>query len=227
MKQLPKIQDNITHLLGRGATPLRDSAYDRIKDLVIRGILKPGDYINEAALAESLNIGRTPINHAMHRLMLENFVVIMPRKGAYVRPLSLDDAKLIVDARLVNECHIARLAAKRADDAILKQMAACLKQARALLGTGDTHGFVHHDKAFHSLICEAAGNPVLSNFVQRLHDLSLRYWYVTLASPSHERMVQKEHEAILAAIGKRKSEDADNAMKNHILSFYRKLAASL
>ena len=88
-----------------GAAPsLRDQAYEAIKHQIITCAFKPGQAINEAQVALLLGLGRTPVHQALDRLMVEELVDILPRKGVVVRPLSLSEVLQITDARLVNEC---------------------------------------------------------------------------------------------------------------------------
>lgn len=68
-----------------------ERAYRRLKDDIVSLRLKPGDALNEAGLCAELGLGRTPVNQALHRLMHEGLVRILPRKGVLVQPLSMDE----------------------------------------------------------------------------------------------------------------------------------------
>ena len=81
---------------------------------------RPGKVLSEAAISVELGIGRTPVHQAIHRLMMDGLVSIMPRKGVMVRSVSVDEAMDIIGVRLVTECYCARLVADRADDAELQ-----------------------------------------------------------------------------------------------------------
>src|SRR5690606_8086580 len=105
---------------------LRARAYGEIKRRIITLQYRPGEYLNEAMISDQLGIGRTPVHQALDRLMLEDMVEVIPRKGVIVRPVSLDEVLQLVEVRLVNETHCAALAAQRATEAEIEHMAAIL-----------------------------------------------------------------------------------------------------
>src|SRR5258708_3120022 len=117
-KPLGRSRDMTTRRTSKGGKPksLNEQAYLDIKRLILRLKLKPGDYINEAQLCETLSIGRTPVNRAMHRLSFEGLVQIIPRKGIVVQPLSLDEVADLIDVRRLNEPYCARCAAEHIDE---------------------------------------------------------------------------------------------------------------
>ena len=203
---------------------LRDQGYDTLKQWIVTSRLKPGEYINEADVAAELGIGRTPINQAMHRLSLENLVVIMPRKGIFVKPLSYDELNQIVDCRMVNECHAAELAAFHRSKDDLELMRDILERAADCLKLKDIEGFLAADKALHNALSAASGNDVLAGLLSGLHDRAQRYWFISLKSAEHMRRVQTEHEAIFKAIKTGNAEKAKQAMKAHIASLESNLA---
>src|SRR5215813_7373723 len=108
---------------------LRDQAYEAIKDRIITCKFKPGECINEASVSELLGFGRTPVHQALDRLMLEEMVQVIPRKGVIVKPVILHDVLQMVDVRMINETHCARLAAVRADDGHIDNMAEIVGEA--------------------------------------------------------------------------------------------------
>src|ERR1044071_5537673 len=78
--------------------------------------------INEASVSALLGLGRTPVHQAIDRLMLEEMVEVIPRKGVIVKPVILQDVLQMVDVRMINESQCARLAAERADDNHIAEM---------------------------------------------------------------------------------------------------------
>src|SRR5690606_1220281 len=87
----------------RRTESLLEKAYNEIKHRIITCRYRPGQVLSEAAIAAELKIGRTPIHHAIHRLMMDDLVSILPRKGVMVRPVSMDEAMEIISVRLVTE----------------------------------------------------------------------------------------------------------------------------
>src|SRR5262249_18572371 len=94
---------------------LRDVAYEAIKRRIMTCSFQPGESINEIQVASLIGVGRTPVHQALDRLMFEDMVEVIPRKGVIVKPVSLHDVMQMVEVRLINETYCARLAAQRAD----------------------------------------------------------------------------------------------------------------
>jgi DNA-binding GntR family transcriptional regulator len=74
-----------------GYKPLRDIVLDAIREAIVNGQLNPGERLMEQQLAEDLGVSRTPIREAIRKLELEGFVLMLPRKGAYVADISIRD----------------------------------------------------------------------------------------------------------------------------------------
>ena len=78
---------------------IKESATEYIRNKIITGEFIAGDSINETALASSLSISRPPIREALRTLENEHLVVSIPRKGTYVRELSLADLRDLYQVR--------------------------------------------------------------------------------------------------------------------------------
>ena len=114
-----------------------DAAYEAIKYRIITCNFRPGECINEAGISALLGFGRTPVHEAIDRLMLEDFVEVIPRKGVIVKPVNRQDVMQMVDVRLINETACARLAVTRADDHHIDRLIECHPKAgHPLIGEG-------------------------------------------------------------------------------------------
>src|SRR5215831_6174202 len=112
------------------AASLRDAAYDAIKHRIITCAFRPGEYVNELQLSSALKIGRTPVHQALDRLMIEGMVEVIPRKGVIVKPVSLNEVLQIIEVRLINECYCASLAAERANNSDIADLADVLRRTK-------------------------------------------------------------------------------------------------
>ena len=182
---------------------------------------RPGEVLSEAAISVELGIGRTPVHQAIHRLMMDGLVSIMPRKGVMVRPISVDEAMEIIGVRLVTECYCARLVADRADDAELRRLTSILEASEKVTKTRDVEQLMLLDREFHDTLARAARNTVLADVLRNLHERSLRFWFISLRDPEHHRNVLAQHRAIVEALQSRRADAAETAMREHILAFQR------
>jgi GntR family transcriptional regulator, rspAB operon transcriptional repressor len=206
---------------------LRDAAYEAIKHRIITCKFKPGECINEASVSALLGLGRTPVHQAIDRLMLEEMVEVIPRKGVIVKPVILQDVMQMIDVRLINEVYCARIAATRADDTHIESLVGIMDRARNAIAARDVHALMTLDREFHLVLASATKNLELAEVVRKLNERSLRFWFISFTTPDHHRSFQEQHEAVFHAIRNRDADAAESAMRAHIEAFRRSVARHL
>lgn len=135
----------------------RDTAYTRIRELIVSGALPPGAPVSERGLSENLGIGRTPVREAVKALAREGLLEIVPMRGTFVRQLSVDDLREIHETRLALEGMAAYLAAERGVTDELRRCAAEL-EALAHAEPLDVDVAQRVGWAFHEAMFRATGN---------------------------------------------------------------------
>jgi DNA-binding GntR family transcriptional regulator len=155
------------------ATPsAADRAYTKVKRDILGGALPGGSFVTEGGLAEVCGVSRTPVREALLRLEGEGLVRLYPKKGALVVPPSLDDAREVLEARIVIEEWAARAVWPRRTE-LVPALEAELEQMRDTLATQDVARLVEHDRRFHEILVTAAGNAILTRTYQGLRDRQL------------------------------------------------------
>ncbi|GAB3629350.1 GntR family transcriptional regulator [Pandoraea terrae] len=198
---------------------LAERAYEQIKHDIITLRLRPGEYLNEAQLMQSTGFGRTPVHQALQRLALEGLLVILPRKGAMVAPVSLNDALEIIDVRMVNEAYCVELAARAATPEDLAAIEAVLTRSRDAVAAHDVAAMMAIDRDFHLAVSRASRNQTLADLLRGLHERSLRFWFLALSAPSHLEDVHEEHLELFEALKARDVAAARAAIQRHIEEF--------
>lgn len=212
--------------LGKGradALSQNERAYARLKDALTTLAYKPGDYLNVASLMDELALGRTPINHALHRLSNEGLVQIIPRKGVMVSPLSIDEALELIDVRMANESLCARLAAARITKTELQQLKSVARDIDEAVERRNMAQVMNSDRLFHEHIALAARNQILTEILKVLHARSQRFWAISLSADGHLEEVRTEHRNIINALANADPDAAATAVEGHVLSFKRSL----
>lgn len=209
------------------ALSLRDTAYQEIKHRIITLAYRPGEYLNEARISESLDIGRTPVHQALDRLMIEGMLEVIPRKGVIVRPVSLEEVSDLLEARLITEPRCAALAAERATEEDIGSLSTTIQDADVKAEEGNIEAVMMLDRDFHAGIAAAAKNIVLADIIMSLQERILRLWFISLSDGKHAQRVQGEHRDVLDGIIRREPEQAAAAMKAHIESFRQNISRSI
>jgi len=202
---------------------LAHQAYEMIKSRILSLELRPGQFLNEAALCEMTGIGRMPVHQATHRLQSEGLIEVIPRKGLVVRMDSLHDVLALLEARLAMEPNVAALAAERISKEQCAELERLLKRSRGLVDQSQRQAYGLIDRAFHGIVLEAAGNKILADAVRPLQQRSELFWQLRIMPEEALAVTQREHEAVLSAILKHDAEAARSAMHAHLLSLHNRI----
>ncbi len=71
---------------------LTEDVADRLRDMVIKGRLKPGEHLVERKLCAELSVSRTPMREALKLLRQDGLVEIYRNRGARVVPYTAESA---------------------------------------------------------------------------------------------------------------------------------------
>ncbi len=205
---------------------LSDRAYQLIRHKIITLELSPLSAIDEQALMEDLQLGRTPIREALQRLAAEDLVFFAPRRGMFVADVSLTDLQKIFELRMILEGFCARLAAQRVTGDQLAEMRSLIQEL-ARLPDGDTKELMAIDEQFHELLYQAADNEFLAQTLRRLHALSFRIWHLVLDRLGSVRNAMEQHIEIVQALQVRDEAQAEALLQQHVLEFQQEIKAAL
>ena len=91
-----------------------EMAYDSIKDGITSGVISPGEWLREYAVASSLGLSRTPVREALRALAAEGIVELEHNRGARVIAWTSEDIDEVYRLRALLEGFGATLAARHA-----------------------------------------------------------------------------------------------------------------
>ncbi|EHQ87299.1 transcriptional regulator [Desulfosporosinus youngiae DSM 17734] len=200
-----------------GYKPLREIVFESMREAILSGVLEPGERLMEIQLAEEMGVSRTPVREAIRKLELENFVVMIPRKGAYVAGVSSKDVADVFEIRSALEGLAAGLAAERITEDELEQMERVLFY-RANEGEMDLEQIVKTDTDFHALVYSASRNERLIQILANLREQIQRFRATSLAVPGRNKLALEEHRMIVEALRRHDSEEAQALAMAHIVT---------
>ncbi|MEO0977517.1 MAG: GntR family transcriptional regulator [Pseudomonadota bacterium] len=196
-----------------------DSAYDRLKDEILRGILPPGYQAPEPDIANRLGMSRTPVREALIRLEAERLVDLIPRRGARVVAISQKDFREIFEILAVLE-GLAAGAAARLDTSNdpLQDILRVMEDAEAALLAKDISAWAQLDDTFHRLVAGLSGNGRLHGEICGLLDQVFRANAVLLRLNNAPAARDATHRKIVDAIAAGEGERASELARAHRLS---------
>lgn len=198
--------------------PLRELVFEALREAIITGRLRPGERLMEVQVAEALGVSRTPVREAIRMLELEGFVLMMPRKGAYVADISIKDIASVFEIRRALEGLAAELAAERATEQHMERLERILVELAECVENSDVQHFVELDTEFHATVYEASRNDRLAPIVSLLREQIQRFRTRTLSNPGRMRVALEEHRGLVEALGDRDVDRARQLASDHIES---------
>jgi DNA-binding GntR family transcriptional regulator len=214
--------DKATGDMKLARSSLRDQAVGLLRDLVISGKIPAGARINEAELADTMGISRGPLREAIQRVGAEGLIEFRGNRGAFVKEISLEDARLIFEVRVALESAAARRVAQiGSTDAItdlerqVAQLDDCLQSGAERAGAAPDR-MLELNNDFHLKILELSQNPYLQRYGSDLHTQLRVARLHSEYSPALAKRAQAEHRKILRAMIKRDEDGAAAAMTDHL-----------
>jgi len=194
---------------------LRENAYGAILAAILDGRIPPGQSLREERLATELNVSRTPIREALHKLAEEGFVAYEPHRGARLLAPTPAMAREVFQIREGLEAIAAREAAAHISGETLATLRERFTRLQPLIRSGD---LTDVGDSIHDAMFAACGNSRLLQLIGVLRGQIRWLQSVAINIPARPALAFHEHAAILAALDARDAAAAEAATRLHIRS---------
>lgn len=201
-------------------------AYRQLEEAIVTLKLKPGEALTEAALAQRLGLGRTPIREALQRLSLEGLLTIRPRLGVIVAEMNPADFIKVLDARHALERLVAGSAARLASQEERRTLERIAEDMRNAASVPDVEEYLRLDKAFDDVVALAACNPFAAKALGPLQTQSRRFWYRHFGRADLNPAAWS-HLEVMQAIANGDEQEAMEQVENLMLYLRRQATALL
>jgi DNA-binding GntR family transcriptional regulator len=202
---------------------------DDMLALILKGVLKPGQRINEPDVASRLQVSRVPVREALRELESSGLVVSRKHSGVFVRELDAAEIRDLYQLRALldgfsGRCAAGLPAAKREPLlALLDDAVQAMRQAASDL---DVQRYYAENLRFHWAIVESVGNRQLSDsyrgIVQKLHLSRLK----NLAQDIGMQASVAEHVELVQALRNADAARCEALMAHHVGDAYERLLAT-
>jgi DNA-binding GntR family transcriptional regulator len=208
----------------RGAS-LHDGVAARLRAMVFEHQLRPGDWVDEKALALQWQISRTPLREALKVLAAEGLLELVPHRGCRVVELSPDDADALFPVMALLEGRCAFEAAKKAGDDDLRQLRRLHDDLERHAAAHDIDGYYRANHAFHAEVQRLAHNRWLDRSTGDLRKFMRLMRGRQLALPGRVEASINEHRVLIDAFEQRDAARAERAMHDHLMAQLQALKA--
>ena len=170
--------------------PLKDLVYLELKHKILTGEIVSQTRLMEIDLSEKMNVSRTPIREAIKRLADDGLVKV--------------------------EGFAAKLAAERINEEEKLELERIAKAYDEALSSGNKETIIELDEEFHNFIVACSGNETLSELVNYVQELSLRFRYLYYNDFSLYESTAEQHNRIMEAINNGRAEEARREADAHV-----------
>jgi DNA-binding GntR family transcriptional regulator len=209
------------------AKPLREQIYPVVRMLILTGAIKPGEVIDEKAIAAQLNVSRTPVHEAVKKLSDEHLVDVIAQSATRAARI---DRKEIMESFLIRRAlemeSAAQAAAHMTQEHADRLSDILLLHARAI----ERRNFVEaieRDDEFHRTITEISDLPRLWSAIEVSKAQLDRCRHMMLPRAGEAEATLEQHREIIRALNSRDPDKARAAMRAHLDSAYRSTEAVL
>jgi len=196
---------------GGGGKPTSHFIYQSIYAAILDRRLTPTAKLDKNTLGRIFGVSGWTVQRALTRLAEEGAVTLEPRQIAQISRPNEQQARQVLEARILVESEVIRLLGTRPADARLHELHSLVENQRACLASGDGAGLIEQAGEFHLRLAELAGNTLLLEFLRGL--LSRAALNIALSrSPVYSARTCEEHLALIAAL-----QAGDSALAGQVL----------
>ncbi|HZZ52183.1 MAG TPA: GntR family transcriptional regulator [Pseudonocardia sp.] len=200
---------------GRRRQQLPEEVASYVRELIISGRVRPGEFLRMEPIAEAVEVSNTPVREGLLMLASEGFVRLVPRRGFVVAPFTQQDIRDLFWAQAQLAGELAARAAKKITPEQIATLESILEQFDVAVERGDTEQVAELGHAFHRQINLAADSQrlalVLSSVVKHLPNR----FYATIEG--HVESTRNEHPLMVEALRERNVRKARSITEKHIL----------
>lgn len=208
---------------------LTEQVADSIRQAIFSGSFELGDHLNEADIADRLQVSRGPVREALVQLRQEGIVTMKWHRGAYIMQLSAKDARELSSLRTVLEVFAIQEAASAATTSDLELMSGVLtSMSKAVDDDQSDFDMIQLDVQFHDKLYRAAHHDRLWNAWNSIRSqvmLSLMVKRHTSNEYYRDKVIA-EHQELFDVVSSRDADACERAIREHLAATYDRLVAS-
>lgn len=206
---------------------LAEHAVAELQEAILNGELAPGSPLRLEKLAQSLEMSAMPVREAIRQLERLGLAEHVPHRGARVSALSINDLRDTYEVRLALEGLAVRHAAERFTDEDAAAAERRLAEHVRAYREGDLVRGRRVHSEFHLGLYVASGSRWLPRLIRPIWENSERYRVASLPARGSLERRRREHQRILDACVAHDPEEAEAALRAHLILTANTVAARM
>lgn len=197
---------------------MTEDVADKLRDLIVRGRLQPGEHLVERKLCAELEVSRTPMREALKLLKQDGLVEIFRNRGARVTPYTIDDAANLFEVISALEGQAAARAAARISATELSDLQFQHDEMARHHADENLDPYFALNTLIHDTVVRIANNPFIVTSRHRLMLLARRGRYMAIFNRDRWGQSLSEHEDLMTALENGNADEAKAVWEKHLLN---------
>lgn len=194
-----------------------DLIFEQLEEQIATGVLKSGERLEEAALAEQFGVSRTPVREAFARLDSAGLIEKRPgQRGYFASNPSFTVLIEMFEVMAELEGLCARLAARRMSERALAQLQEANEACKNAIATSNADVYYQRNVEFHEIIYDGCGNSFLAQETRDIRRRLRSYRRLQLRVRGRMNQSHQEHDAIIQAIIEGDGDKAAQLSRDHV-----------
>jgi DNA-binding GntR family transcriptional regulator len=195
---------------------LHEQVSQKLRSMLVEGVITPGSKLNERELSELLQVSRTPLREAIKRLAAEGLVELLANRGAVAVLLSRQDINHTFEVMAGLESLSGSLAAQRITAHELNELKALHFEMMAAFTRRDLSSYYALNAKIHKAINMAARNPVLATTYDQVNARLQALRFRSNQDDKKWSQAVAEHEQMLDALNRRDGAALSQILVHHL-----------
>jgi len=190
----------------------------RLSERIVTAVYAPGQRVMEQAIADEFAVSRGPVREALRLLEKDGLVTILPRRGAQITSLSIDEVKEIFDIRaMLNGLRDRLIAEDPQRSHVLKALEAEVTNLTRYARDAETaEAYVDTVSRIDELLSQALVNRRLTAILDSLMLQTLRYRQLGLSTPQRRKQSVQNWQKLVRAIRDGDGEEAERIARRRV-----------
>ena len=201
--------------------------YEQLLNAIVTGKLAEGERLLEANLAKLVGVSRQPIREALHMLVTDGFVELIPYRGVVISTITPQEARDMLELKGMVEGYAAWKGAQMFGPEIIAELERLIGQMETHIRKAESREIIQDNYSFHMGIISGTENDKMIKYYRGLFNSHQRYYAIGLVErPSWQTSVN-EHRLILDKIRSGDAMEAFTCARQHASTAIDRVLAAL
>ena len=197
---------------------LTQQAYDKLREAIVSGELRPSQLVVESTVAKGLGMSRTPVREALYRLEANSYVTKVSNGRLIVADHTPKQIQSCYEIRQALEGMAIKLSCERGNGEQMVTIEELAGQMVEAIQDRAIDKIAELDNTFHNALYTGCGNQKLLELVMTFKDQHFIRRIIRTYTAKDWRICTREHRAIVESFRQRNVTRTGKLLQRHLIT---------